>query len=312
MAPRKTPAAPAAEPTLATELPEGVHRSVLDLQYINLGQIKPYALNARDNEIAVPAVMQSIKVFGFRIPIVLDPSLEIVAGHTRVEAAKRLGMTDVPAFIASDLTPEQIKAFRLVDNKTAELASWDFDLLASEVAGLTEVGIDLTPYGWTSEELDCLREVVSEDDLDQTAEQMAAEGDGVNRAAVSSGLGATHITADAKSVRISIGEFNFFIGVPEYRAWADKVRARNQHDKTAIIEDLAGKLEMLDEAKSHDRRKVAAEAKRSGTGKEGAVAKVVETQVMRKRTPPAPAPAAVASNPQEAAARSRTRARPAS
>ena len=98
--------------------------------------LKPYPNNPRNNDKAVDAVAESLAEFGWQQPIVVDKELEIVAGHTRWRAAEKLGMEKVPIVIADELTPEQIKAYRLADNKTAELAGWDFELLNIELEGL--------------------------------------------------------------------------------------------------------------------------------------------------------------------------------
>ena len=106
----------------------------------------PYEKNPRKNDGAVPAVAASIEEFGFKVPIVIDKDGVIVAGHTRLKAAKKLGMAEVPCIIADDLTDEQIKAFRLADNKTAEAADWNFDLLAVELADIAS--IDMSAFGF--------------------------------------------------------------------------------------------------------------------------------------------------------------------
>lgn len=98
-------------------------------------EIKEYDKNPRKNDEAVKAVANSIKEFGFKVPIVVDENNVIVCGHTRVKAARLLSMESVPCVIADDLTPEQIKAFRLADNKTAELADWDLPALEEELGG---------------------------------------------------------------------------------------------------------------------------------------------------------------------------------
>lgn len=113
--------------------------------YKPLGELKPYKRNPRKNDGAVDAVAASIKEFGFKVPIVIDANGEIVAGHTRLKAAKKLGLAEVPCIIADDLTPDQIKAFRLADNKTAELADWDFELLQLE---LSAIQLDMTDFGF--------------------------------------------------------------------------------------------------------------------------------------------------------------------
>ncbi len=114
--------------------------------------VKPYPGNPRRNDGAVTAVANSITAFGFRVPIVVDREGVVITGHTRLKAAIQLGMTHVPVHVA-DLTPEQAKAYRLADNKTNEIAEWDSDLLAVELAELQTLGVDLEAMGWTPDEL---------------------------------------------------------------------------------------------------------------------------------------------------------------
>ena len=106
-----------------------------------LETIKPYDRNPRQNDAAVDAVAESIRQFGFRQPIVVDSEGVIVCGHTRFKAAQKLGLAEVPVHVAADLTPEQIKAYRIADNKTADLAEWDFELLPIELSELQ--GMDI-------------------------------------------------------------------------------------------------------------------------------------------------------------------------
>ena len=108
-------------------------------------ELRPYANNPRKNDGAVNAVAASIKAFGFKVPIVITTDGEIVAGHTRLKAAQKLKIKTVPCVVADDLTPEQVKAFRLADNKTAEFAEWDFEKLDLE---LSEIDLDMTPFGF--------------------------------------------------------------------------------------------------------------------------------------------------------------------
>lgn len=109
-------------------------------------ELRPYEKNPRKNDEAVKYVAESIKQFGFKVPIVIDRDGVIVAGHTRWKAAKKLKMSTVPCIVADDLTDEQIKAFRLADNKVSEKAEWDFDLLAEEMGDL--VDFDMTVFGF--------------------------------------------------------------------------------------------------------------------------------------------------------------------
>lgn len=120
---------------------------MIALEYRRLSNLNPYANNPRKNAGAVDAVAASIKEFGFLVPIVVDTDGTIVAGHTRYKAAKKLGIKEVPVIVADKLTPEQVDAFRLADNKVGELAEWDEDALATELMRIT--GIDMTQFGFT-------------------------------------------------------------------------------------------------------------------------------------------------------------------
>lgn len=111
-----------------------------------LDEIHPYKYNPRDNDEAVPQVAASIREFGFKVPIVIDKKGVIVAGHTRYKAAQSLGMDSVPCIIADDLTDEQIKAFRLADNKVAEKATWNPGMLSDELKKICR--IDMTEFGF--------------------------------------------------------------------------------------------------------------------------------------------------------------------
>jgi DNA modification methylase len=125
-------------------------------------QLNEYENNPRNNDAAIEAVANSIKAFGFKVPIVITSELVIIAGHTRLKAAISLGLKEVPCIIADDLTEDQIKAFRLADNKTAELASWDFSKLESE---LIDIDMDMLQFGF--EELEeGLPDNATDDDFD--------------------------------------------------------------------------------------------------------------------------------------------------
>ncbi len=126
----------------------------MKIQMIAIGQIKEYGRNPRTiPESAVEAVAHSIKEFGFRVPVLLDKKNTLVAGHTRVRAAKTIGMTKVPAIYIINLTRAQIKAFRIADNQLTTLSDWDFALLPDELAALKQVNFDLGILGFGDEEL---------------------------------------------------------------------------------------------------------------------------------------------------------------
>lgn len=115
-----------------------------------LNEITPYENNPRNNAPAVDAVAASIEEFGFKVPIVIDKDGVIVAGHTRYIAAQKLGLETVPCIMADDLSDEQVKAFRLADNKVSELAMWDNDKLMQE---LGEIDMDMSAFGFDSIEM---------------------------------------------------------------------------------------------------------------------------------------------------------------
>lgn len=130
--------------------------------YQDISQIHPYENNPRNNEAAVGPVAQSIKEFGFRVPILIDGRGTIIAGHTRYEAAKRLGMDKVPCILVDDLTDAQIKAYRIADNKVAEASSWNDDVLRAEMDALQALDVDLSSTGFSEVELDGLLRDVDE------------------------------------------------------------------------------------------------------------------------------------------------------
>jgi len=124
-----------------------------DIELRNLDDVRPYERNPRINDPAVDAVAASLAEFGFRQPIVIDAEGVIIAGHTRWKAAKKLGLAKVPVHIATDLTPEQVRAYRIADNKTGELAEWDLEILPIELNELREGGFDMTVLAFDDEEL---------------------------------------------------------------------------------------------------------------------------------------------------------------
>ena len=122
----------------------------MEIKIVKVSELIPYEKNPRKNDEAVEYVANSIKEFGFKIPIIVDKNNIIVAGHTRLKAAKKLGLKEVPIIVADDLSDEQIKAFRLADNKVSEIAEWDEDLLKIELADIVE--LDMNDFGFDLEE----------------------------------------------------------------------------------------------------------------------------------------------------------------
>lgn len=153
----------------------------MNIQEILLSELKEYENNPRNNDGAVEAVAKSIKQFGFKVPIVIDRDNVIVAGHTRLKAAQRLGLKTVPCIVADDLTPEQVKAYRLADNKTGELAEWDFSALEIELAELSEMDIDfdMSDFGFELSKMEEPQEIVEDDvpEVDEESEPICKLGD---------------------------------------------------------------------------------------------------------------------------------------
>ena len=120
----------------------------MQIEELELSDIKPYENNPRKNDESAKYVAESIKQFGFKVPIVIDKNNVIVCGHTRYKAAKKLKLKTVPCIMADDLTEEQIKAYRLADNKVSEKAEWDLDLLNLELEDLNFTDIDMSEFGF--------------------------------------------------------------------------------------------------------------------------------------------------------------------
>lgn len=146
--------------------------------YKKVDDLIPYENNPRLNDNGVDALVESIKEFGFKVPIIIDSDGVIVAGHTRLKACKKLGIEEVPCIVADDLTDEQVKAFRLADNKVAELSDWDFEKLEEEIG---ELDVDMTKYGFVQiENLDQAIEDINdlmEKEIDDEVEPKAKRGD---------------------------------------------------------------------------------------------------------------------------------------
>lgn len=127
----------------------------MEVRQVSIAELKPWDKNPRINDSAVDAVAKSIETFGFNVPILYDQHMTIVAGHVRWKAAKKLGLTSVPG-IQLSLTRSQRDAFAVADNKTADIADWDYDVLAEILKDLPEVGIDLSSLGFNEAELDAI------------------------------------------------------------------------------------------------------------------------------------------------------------
>lgn len=122
----------------------------MQITLLNIKDIKPYEKNPRKNEQAIDFIANSIKEFGFKVPITVDEDFVIITGHTRYEACKKLEIDKIPCIIVKDLSKEQIKAFRLADNKVSEKADWDFNKLEEELKNIKNIHMEL--YGFIKNE----------------------------------------------------------------------------------------------------------------------------------------------------------------
>lgn len=204
----------------------------VSMEYVDINDIAPYPFNPRKNAEAVESLANTIRTFGFLIPVVIDKDNVLVAGHTRVEAAKRLSLTEVPAVRVDHLTDEQVNAFRLIDNKVAELAKWDFDMLAGEINKLSSSGISLTDFGWTRQELDCMSEMVADDCLSTEALMTAETRENLRRA---------ERRAPA-TARFVLGELVFFIPATDYASWVNGIRELCDYNEAEITVELKRRL----------------------------------------------------------------------
>ena len=148
----------------------------MNIQNIPVDKIIPYKQNPRKNDDAVNIVKKSLKEFGFQQPLVLDANYEIVVGHTRYNAALKLGMNEIPCILAEHLSNEQIKAYRIMDNKSAEYSKWNTDLLTKEIIELLESDYDISLTGFTQNEL---KDMDINVDLDDLASQGLSDEDDV-------------------------------------------------------------------------------------------------------------------------------------
>lgn len=129
--------------------PNSERKAARSIVMLPVSEVRPYEKNPRKNADAVKYVRASIEKFGFKQPIVIDSNRVIISGHTRLEAAKSLGMDEVPCIVADDLTEAQAKALRLADNKVAEFSEWEMNLLGGELGELAEISdIDMGDFGF--------------------------------------------------------------------------------------------------------------------------------------------------------------------
>jgi ParB-like chromosome segregation protein Spo0J len=136
-----------------------------------ISRLRPYAGNPRKNDAVVPRMVEALREFGFRIPLLVRGDGEVIDGHLRLKAALAMGLTEVPVIAADDMTPEQVRAFRILVNQSANWADWDNDLLLLELRALQAADFDVRLTGFDQKELDALlREMERPGDGEATEE----------------------------------------------------------------------------------------------------------------------------------------------
>lgn len=197
----------------------------MKVELLPIKQVVPYARNPRINAHAVEKVAASIKEFGFRQPIVVDSEKVIVAGHVRYEAAKQLGLKKVPVHVADELTPEQIKAYRITDNRVGEESEWDKALLQLEVAELDGAEFDAEVLGFNAEELKEIQSSVDdllEDGFSEDGDNEIEEADTTAR----------------------VASYSFTIEREQYLDWIEKLKQDVGFEKKEVITELKRRLEL--------------------------------------------------------------------
>lgn len=149
----------------------------MKIQELDITEIIPYANNPRNNAAAIDAVAASIREFGFKVPVVIDRNNILITGHTRLEAAKKLGITKIPAIRASDLTDAQVKAFRLADNKVSEIATWDDKALAAELQALDDLDFDMSEFGFSEDDLGDNTDDIADPEVPEDPDPITQPGD---------------------------------------------------------------------------------------------------------------------------------------
>lgn len=195
----------------------------MKIELMPLAQVLPYARNPRINAHAIDKVAASIKEFGFRQPIVVDAENVIVVGHVRYEAAKRLGLKKVPVHIAAELTPEQIKAYRITDNRVGEESEWDKALLQLEIVELEEAAFSAELLGFNDEEIRDIKAAVDgllEDGFGDDENDDIEEADTTAR----------------------IGAYSFPIKREHYLEWLESIKQSVGFEKKEIVEELKRRL----------------------------------------------------------------------
>lgn len=195
----------------------------MKVELVAIDQVIPYARNPRINAHAIEKVAASIKEFGFRQPIVTDKEMVIVVGHVRFEAAKRLGLKKVPVHVATELKPEQIKAYRITDNRVGEESEWDKALLQLEITELNDAAFDADLLGFNAEELK---------EIQASLEDLLEDGFGDDEDG----------DIEEADTTARIGAYTFPIPREQYLEWLEAMKQDVGFEKKEVIAELKRRL----------------------------------------------------------------------
>lgn len=207
--------------------------ATIEVKNLAVVDLVPYENNPRINTDAVDGLARSISRYGFLVPVVVDANMVIVTGHTRLLAAKQLGMTHVPVIQAMDLTEAEAAGFRLADNRLSENSRWDEGKLASELDMLYAMGFDIGETGFSKEELDCLTNPITADCLDDlSASNVCGDIEPV-------------VMGTRKFVIVSVGTYRVPISIPAYNDW-DRELLKQYGSRSEVQKALLVRLGMTE------------------------------------------------------------------
>ena len=198
-------------------------------QMIAPDKVIPYARNPRVNEHAIDKVAASLKEFGWKQPIVVDKEMVIIVGHVRHQAAKRLEMAEVPVAIAEDLTPEQVKAYRIADNRVGEESQWDDEFLALEFSDLDTAEFNTGILGFDESEIESIQKALDEAATEIEDGYSGNDDDDLD-------------DVEEADTQATIGEYRFTIERQKYLDWMEDIKQSVGFEKENVTKELQKRL----------------------------------------------------------------------
>lgn len=201
----------------------------MKIQMIAPDKVIPYARNPRVNEHAIDKVAASLKEFGWKQPIVVDKEMVIIVGHVRHQAAKRLEMAEVPVVIAEDLTPEQVKAYRIADNRVGEESQWDDEFLALEFSDLDTAEFNTGILGFDESEIESIQKALDEAATEIEDGYSGNDDDDLD-------------DVEEADTQATIGEYRFTIERQKYLDWMEDIKQSVGFEKENVTKELQKRL----------------------------------------------------------------------